>query len=271
MKKMMMSVVLAVLAAGCSTDKVHEWTRAKPVPLTDFLPGNERLVRRADAFLVHYTWLDTNAVAAAEFKNVHVAPFDLSYLPKGNGYDTLRDKLIDLDGAIKDLGEYGREAFVTAFKDHEKETKLKVVDDPGKPDTMVLEFAITAFVPTRAALEAAGAIGGFFCPIPGVGLVADYLSAGMLAIECRVRDSDTGKVVAMFADTEGEPCALLQYSKYSYTAAAKINLKKLADELVQACETKVEDRAKLRRSFPIKFIALPWESDLNKKVKGALK
>ena len=24
-----------------------------------------------------------------------------------------------------------------------------------------------------AALEAAGAIGGFFCPVPGVGLVAD--------------------------------------------------------------------------------------------------
>ena len=47
-------LVLAVLAAGCSTDKIHEWTRAEPVPLTDFLPQNERLVRRADTFLVHY-------------------------------------------------------------------------------------------------------------------------------------------------------------------------------------------------------------------------
>ena len=68
----------------------------------------------------------------------------------------------------------------------------------------------------------------------------------------------------MFADTEGEPSALLQYSKYSYTAGAKISLKKLADELVQACKTKVEDRAELRRSFPIDFIALPWETDLNR-------
>ena len=270
-----MGIALAVLAAGCSTDKVHEWTRAKPVPLTDFLPDNERLVRRADTFLVHYTWLDTNAVASAEFKNVYIAPFDISRLRKGKRYDLLkdramsggdelRDKLINLDKAIDDLGEYGREAFVKAFKDHGKETNLKVVDDPKLPDTMVLEFAITAFVPTRAALEAAGAIGGFFCPVPGVGLVADYLSAGMIAIECRARDSDTGKIVAMFADTEGEPSALLQYSKYSYTAGAKISLKKLADALVQACKTKVEDRAKLRRSFPIDFIALPWETDLNR-------
>ena len=264
MKKLVIGMVLLALAAGCSTDKIHELMRVKPVEVTDFLPENERLVRRADTFLVHYTWLDTNAVASAEFKNVYIAPFDLSYLPKGNGYDTLRDKLIDLDGAIKDLGEYGREAFVKAFRTHEKETSLKVADDPKLPRTLVLEFAITAFVPTRAALEAAGAIGGFFCPVPGVGLVADYLSAGMIAIECRARDSGTGEVVAMFADTEGEPSALLQYSKYSYTAAAKINLKKLADELVLACKTKVEDRAALRRSFPIDFIALPWESDLNR-------
>ena len=75
----------------------------------------------------------------------------------------------------------------------------------------------------------------------------------------------------MFADTEGEPSALLQYSKFSYTAGAKISLKKLADELVQACKTKVEDRAKLRREFPIQFIALQWESDLNEKAKEMLK
>ena len=73
------------------------------------------------------------------------------------------------------------------------------------------------------------------------------------------------------ADTEGEPSALLQYSKFSYTAGAKISLKTLADELVQACKTKVEDRAKLRRSFPVEFIALPWESDLNEKAKEMLK
>ena len=281
MRKTLFAVAM-VLAAGCSTDKIHEWTRAEPVPLTDFLPGNERLVRRADTFLVHYTWLDTNAVAAAEFKNVYIAPFDVSRLRKGKDYDNLkdqvmsgsdelRDKLINLDSAIDDLGQYGRETFVKAFKEHEKETKLKVVDNPRAPHTMALEFAITAFVPTRAGIETVGAVGGMFCPIPGVGMVADYLSAGMVAIECRARSSDTGRIVGMFADTEGEPSALLQYSKFSYTAGAKISLKKLADELVQACKTKIEDRAKLRRPFPIDFIALPWETDLNKKVKGALK
>ena len=274
--KVTVGILLAALAAGCSTNKIHEWTRAKPVPLTDFLPGNERLERRADTFLVHYTWLDTNAVVAAEFKNVYIAPFDISRLRKGKGYDQLKDKsvdkamngydkmrenLVDLDKAIDDLGEYGREVFMKAFRTHEKETKLKVVDDPKLPHTMVLEFAITAFVPTRAEIEVVGFVGGLFCPIPGVGLVADFLSAGSIAVECRVRDSGTGRVVAMFADTEGEPSALLQFSKYTYTSSAKINLKKLAEECVLACKTRIEDRAGLRRSFPFDFIALPWETN----------
>ena len=274
--KVTVGILLAALAAGCSTDKIHEWTRAKPVPLTDFLPENERLVRRADTFLVHYTWLDTNAVVAAEFENVYIAPFDVSRLRKGKGYDQLKDKtvdkamsgydkvranLVDLDKAIDDLGEYGREVFVKTFRKHTRETNLRVVDDPKLPHTMVLEFAITAFVPTRAEIEVVGFVGGLFCPIPGVGLVADYLSAGSIAVECRARDSGTGRIVAMFADTEGEPSALLQYSKYTYTSSAKINLKKLAEECVLACKTKVEDRAGLRRSFPLDFIAFPWATN----------
>ena len=112
-----------------------------------------------------------------------------------------------------------------------------------------------------------------------IGMALAALAAGVLdgqgaradAVECRARDSRTGKIVGMFADTEGEPSALLQYSKYTYTAGAKLSLKKLTEDVVKACGTKIEDRAKLRRSFPIDFIALPWENDLDKKVKGMLK
>ena len=270
--KLMIGVALAALATGCSTDKVHEWMRAEPAPLTDFLPGHERLVRRADTFPFHYTWMNTNAVLKADFRNVYIAPFDLSRLRKGKEYDQwkektmgkydeVRDKIYNLDEAIADLGDYGRKAFVLAFKEREKDTELKVVEDPSLPHTMILEFAITAFVPTRAEIEVVGEVGSFFCPIPGVGLVADYLASGSLAVECRARDSVSKEVVGMLADTEGEPTALLQFSKYTYTSAAKINLKRIAKETVEACC--VDDASKLRRPFPFGFIALPWESSLN--------
>ena len=251
------AITAAVLAGGCSTDKIHSWMRHDAAELTDFLPGKERLVRRPDTFPVHYTWMDTNAVMKADFKSVHVAPFDLSYLRKGNGYDEWRNKGTGLEGAIADLGEYGRNVFIKAFKDR----KITVVDDPKTPHTAVFEFAITGFVPTRAEIEVVGFVGGLFCPVPGVGLVADCLASGEMAIECRVRDSATNEVVLMFADAEGEPKALLQFAKYTYTAAAKINLKRIAKDVAESCV--IEDASQMRRDFPLSFIALPWESSMN--------
>ena len=257
MKRLLIGMILAALAAGCSTDKIHEWMRHDAAKLTDFLPEKERLVRRPDTFPVHYTWMDTNAVRKADFKSVYVAPFDLSYLRKGNGYDEWRNNVTGLDSAITELGEYGRNAFIQAFKDH----KIKVVDDPKTPHTAIFEFAITGFVPTRAEIEVVGFVGGLFCPVPGVGLVADCLASGELAIECRVRDSETKKVVLMFADAEGEPRALLQFAKYTYTAAAKINLKRIARDVAESCV--LDDASQMRRDFPFSFIAFPWESNLN--------
>ena len=255
------AAVLACLSAGCTTDKIHSWTRQEPAELTDFLPDHDRLIRCPDTYPVHYTWLDTNAVAKAAYKNIYIAPFDTSYLRKGNGYDSVRDSLIGLDGAINDLGAYGHDVFVKAFKDRENETKLKVVDDPDTPHTAILELAITAFVPTRAEIEVAGAVGSLVCPIPGVGLVADCLASGEIAVEGRARDSETKEIVFMFADAEGEPKALLQFAKYTYTAAAKINLKRLAKAVAESCT--LQDASDMRRDFPFSFIALPWESSLN--------
>ena len=254
----MAAIAVAILVGGCSTDKIHSWMRQDAAELTDFLPGKERLVRQPDTFPVHYTWMNTNAVMKADFKSVYVAPFDLSYLRKGNGYDEWRNNVTGLDDAIVELGEYGRNAFIQAFK----ERKIKVVDDPATPHTAVFEFAITGFVPTRAEIEIVGFVGGLFCPVPGVGLVADCLASGEMAIECRVRDSATKEVVLMFADAEGEPKALLQFAKYSYTAAAKINLKRIARAVAESCV--LDDAYTMRRDFPFSFIALPWESSLNK-------
>lgn len=257
------AAILAVASAGCSTDKLHSWTRTSASEVTDFLPGKERLVKQPDTFPVHYTWMDTNAVMTAGIENVYIAPVNISYLRQGNGYDEWRDSVTGLDSAINDLGDYAREAFIAAFKEREQRTHMKVVDDPKTPKTAILEFAITGFVPTRAEIQVVGTVGSIFCPFPGVGLVADVLAAGEIAVECRVKDSTTGQVIFMFADTEGEPKALLQFAKYTYTGAAKINLKRIANELAESCTMSNEDVSGMRRDFPFSFIALPWESSLN--------
>lgn len=255
------AVLLGLISCGCSTDKLHSWMRSDASELTDFLPNHELLVRQPDTFPVHYTWMDTNAVMKAEFKHIYIAPVDVSRLRKGNGYDEWRNGVVGLDDAINDLGEYARDSFVNAFAERADRTGLQVTNDPKTPNTAILEFAITGFVPTRAEVQVVGTVGSFFCPVPGVGLVADVLAAGEIAVECRVRDAATKKIVFMFADTEGEPKALLQFAKFTYTAAARINLKRIANELAESCT--MEDASHMRRDFPFSFIALPWDSSLN--------
>ena len=255
MKNLIIGMALAALAAGCSTDKIHSWLRTDAAELTDFLPGKERLVRQPDTFPVHYTWVDEKAIEKADFKCVCIAPVDLSYLRKGNGYDEWRNKVAGLDDAINELGEYGRRAFVKAFEDR----KVKVVDNPKTPHAAVLELAITAFVPTRSEVAVVGTVGDFV--LPGIGIVADCIAAGTIAVECRVRDSDTNEIIMMFADTEGDPNAVLSLSKFTYTSSAKINLKKLAQVFVESCF--VEDVSKMRRDFPLSFISGPWEAKLD--------
>ena len=249
------AVLATVLMTGCTTDWMHSMMRKDPAPITNFLPRNSRLVRQPDTFPVHYSWMDTNAVAKANFKSAYVAPFDLSYLRKGNGYDEWRDKVAGLEDSIIELGNYGREAFIKALKAR----NLKVVDNPNTPNTAIIELAITAFVPTRAEVAVVGTAADFV--LPGIGIVSDCLSSGEIAVECRVRDNATNKVVLMFADTEGDPNALLSLSKFTYTSSAKYNLKRLAEQFAESCV--IEDASTMRRDFPLGFINGPWDAKID--------
>lgn len=248
-------VLVAGLMAECSTDWVHSAMRQEPARLTKFLPNNQRLVRQPDTFPVHYSWMDMNAVNKADFKYIYIAPVDLSYLRKGNGYDEWRDKVTGLDDSINELGEYARQVFISEVK----KRNFPIANSPYTPNTAIVELAITAFVPTRAEIAAVGTAADFV--IPGIGIVSDCLSSGEIAVECRIRDSVSKEIVLMFADTEGDPDALLSLSKFTYTSSAKYNLKRLAEQFVESCV--IEDASKMRRDFPLSIINGPWNTKLD--------
>lgn len=260
MKLLMTALATLILATGCSTDKFHSLMREKPAELSDFLPNHDLLVLQPATFPVHYFWSDTNAVVKADFKNVYVAPVETSYLRKCNAYDELSNKIVGLDHEIDNIAAYAREAFTKEFAKHAAETGLTVVDDPTLPNTMILEMAIVSFVPTRTGVQILGFAGSF--AVPGIDIISNKLSDGSLAIECRVRDSSSKEVVAMFADAESDPSAILQVAKFTFTASAKINLRRLAEMIVKGCI--LEDFSKVKRSFPVEVLTLPREANLDK-------
>ena len=251
--------VTALLAlVGCKST-LTSWLRAEPVPLTDFLPHHEKLRRMDDSCPFQYYWADLKAIEAAAPKHIYIAPIEMGYLQKGNAWDELVKNITTAEEDLKDLAEYAHQAYYKAFKSQEKAIGVTVVDSPDVPDTFVVESAIVAFAPTKAGIHAAGMVGDFF--VPCLGLVTSTISSGTIAVESRARLGKNGPIVAVLANTENDPDALVSFSKLTWTTPAKINLKRIAIQTASSCTVdKMED---LDRGYPIEFISTFSDADLD--------
>ncbi len=252
-----MAAVLAL--SGCKST-LTSWLRADPVPLTDFLPHHEKLRRMDDSCPFHWYWADLEAFENAGLKHIYIAPVDTSYLQKGGAWDEFAKNITTAEEDLQDLAEYARLAYYKAFKSQEKAIGGTVVDSPDVPDTLVIESAIVAFAPTKASVYAAGFVGDFF--VPCLGIVTDVISSGTIAVETRARIGKDGPIVAVVADTENDPDALISLSKFTWTTPAKINLKRIAIQTATSCTVdKMED---LDRGYPIEFFSTFSDADLDK-------
>lgn len=252
-----MAAVLAL--SGCKST-LTSWLRADPVPLTDFLPHHEKLRRMDDSCPFQWYWADLEAFENAGLKHIYIAPVDTSYLQKGGAWDEFAKNITTAEEDLKDLAEYARLAYYKAFKSQEAAIGGTVVDSPDVPDTLVIESAIVAFAPTKASVYAAGFVGDFF--VPCLGIVTDVISSGTIAVETRARIGKDGPIVAVVADTENDPDALISLSKFTWTTPAKINLKRIAIQTATSCTVdKMED---LDRGYPIEFFSTFSDADLDK-------
>jgi len=246
-----------VVAAGCSTDKLHERMRAKAAEVSDFLPNHELLVQQPATFPFHYFYLKENASA---YEHVHVAPVDMDGLRKSDGWAEFDKALGGKLGAdVNDLCDFMRKAYEQAFRRMTGPGTLKVVDGKTLPKTLVVETAIVAVKPTKAELNVAGAAASFVCPV--IGVATSVMSTGSITVECRVRDAATGEIVAMYADTEKDPAAVIPVASLTWLHSARINIKTVAANTAKVLAAK--DYRTVRRDFPIRFAAKIKDASLD--------
>lgn len=260
MSKAKAVIVLTALVAmvGCKST-LTSLLRTDPVQLTDFLPDHDKLRRMDDTCPFHYHWCDVDALIAADIKHVYIAPVEIGYLQQGNAWNELAKNITTAEEDLKALADFAHKAYYKAFKAQEKAIGVTVVDSPDVPNTLVLESAIVAFAPTKSGVYIAGQVGGFF--VPCLGLVTTAISSGTIAVESRARIGKDGPIVAMLADTESDPSAIIPFSKLTWTTPAKINLKRIAIQTASTCTVdKMED---LDRGYPIEFLSTFSDADLD--------
>src|SRR5262249_43377704 len=148
---------------------------------------------------------------------------------------------------------------VDKFKES-KENRFAVVDAP-RGDTMILELAVTQLVPNKAFLGAIG-LAAWAAPLPvgvPVGILATFADDGWMAIEGRVRDAKSGKVIAMFADREAAKTRVVDVEAVTWYGQARESMNDWADQFVLLANTPrdvtVEDSSA--------FTLMPWGRGLS--------
>ncbi len=125
---------------------------------------------------------------------------------------------------LNELAVYAANSFKKAFA---KSTRFKLVDKPGSK-TLALEFAIVEAIPNKPILGAVSnitnltPIGAILSPIKLANRSSSSSSTGgMIAMETILRDSKTGKIIAVVADREKGKTAYFNTKDFTVYGGAR--------------------------------------------------
>jgi len=205
----------------------------KPAPDAGFIQHPERQEKCAD-LPFQKVWIKSG-FDAAEFKTLFVAPVNTQYMLE-------MDWLHGMSSAswyggvkkdIEGLAVYFHDQTVKEFKDDPNQ-RFQVIDKPGpsEPRTLSLELALIEINPSQPVLHAAGWLA------PGGGVAAAAINQRNAAFEGRLRDLQTGEVVATFADREMQDVGPIDLRKYTWYGPAKSIMNQWAKQFVQIANRK---------------------------------
>jgi hypothetical protein len=194
--------IIAVSLCSCSS------TAFKPPPaeISSFLAKEPSL--KPDR--KHSPFALDGGSAITSLPGIYIAPVTLSclrcaskYLAKGKNSEPSRQK------AACELADYARQQFIKAFEKSPKPHYV-VQNSPG-PNCIQLELAMTELnrntIPGSFARFAMNVVA-----VPGTDAILAKATRGMkgnIAIEGKVTDCHTGKIIYQFADNEESKSALL--------------------------------------------------------------
>jgi|SRR5262249_19439731 len=246
--------VVAGLAVGCAmTNRV---LKAEPAPDSGFLENADQMKEHRERAPFNRTWVDP-AYSPSNYQSILVAPVNTDYALAESTWAKTNVRNLFVSDVKQDLdmiaGEF-RETVIEKFK-ASKENRFVLVET-ADDDTAILELAITELVPGKAFLGTIG-LAAWAAPLPvgvPVGIAAAFAQSGWTAIEGRVRDAKTGKVVAMFADREAAKTRVVDLQALTWYGHARESMSDWGDQFVLLANTpesvQVEDTSA--------FTLMPW-------------
>lgn len=214
--------VLAFFATGCH--------RANPMEAqTKFLPDPKRMSAMDEDGPINKIWRDPESDILS-YDRIIVMPVSLDYqFPRT--WMERNNVRYWMDKDQQDFSEFARYTERAYKKAIYKDKRLSLAGRPG-PKTLILEVALVKIVPGKPILGGIRNITNFtiigliLLPLKtGASTTLDMATHSSVAMEAKLRDSETGKLLAMYADREKQKTAI--FSTRDFTAYG--NLRQIAD------------------------------------------
>jgi hypothetical protein len=221
-------LVAAVALFGC---------KAKPMKQpTGFIEGagGGATSEQRDLYPFHQAWFQPGW-NAPRYGSIVIAPVNVDYLKKEGAWAKTNLKGARLEKDTANLAAMAQEAFQNAFREDEA-SRFQVVD-AARGDSLVLELALVEVVPNKAVLGALG-FAATAASMGAAGIAAKEVGKGSVAVEGRVRQSDTGEIVAKFADREKGKFGPINLRRATWYGEQRKIIREWADQCEKVKDTK---------------------------------
>ena len=202
-------VLFMVLLGELSCGAARKFDSAPPTPFLN-IPGVDRSAKIENLPFDH-SWIKAG-FNGEKYKKLIIAPVSTAYLSPDNQLESTRPFVPtkeDYDKEVKLLAEFTAQAFTKVFQE-DSDKRVQVVQQPGS-DTLVLELALTQVVFGHPGAYA----GSFASPLPGTGVIVSAITEPLVAFEARIKKSDTGEVVATFADRRTPTMRIVDFNQFT--------------------------------------------------------
>lgn len=188
---------------------------------------------------------------AGNYQQLVVTPVDTQYMLKMDWLHSMSSAswLGGVKKDINELAQYFHGQVVTDFNNDPKQ-RFQVVD-PGQATqaALSLELALIEIAPSMPVMHALSWAGP-----PGTGTAAGTINQRRAAFEGRLRDLQTGEIIATFADRDTQDAGPLDLTRLTWYGPAKGIMDQWAKQFVQIANRKPGEII----SDPISFTLRPF-------------
>jgi hypothetical protein len=253
-RSLMLAILLtSIVLSGCGTmeptqSSLESQLKAPPSEGAGFVPV-QQMAKRPD-LPFDKAWIK-QGVNWQQYRTIYIAPVNTNYLIQASWWQqSIRADQMQQD--VQNMATFMRTQFIRAFQ-NDPQHRLQVLRAPER-GSLTLEMALTELVPSKVFLNAIKVAGPY-----GSGLAAAVLERGAdaqsaVAFEARVKDTNTGETIAMFADKEYAVARPIDLKGFSWYGNAQDNVTTWSQQFVQIANKRPGEIVKPASTFSLK----PW-------------